>query len=308
MKLVRRTIMSAVLGILAGAAMSYAQTTVVPDGTTTVSPDNGGAVQRERAVDERVPSNQVVVKERVVERKVVERREEGEFYVAGFGGLTLGQGFSNVDGIGTGIPNGQAATTGFNTANSVIYGMKVGYFLPGRLNWLGFEMEGFNTTPNLKQQGDLPGSHLRVTTLAFNLMARKRLGCRTDDRTRYDSVRHATYDESGRHYEKNGQRYDGWSPEEENERCPLQVYAGVGPGIFFAQTSSSQFGQSSDLGEVGVNFLTGAKYFVHRNIAIFGEYKFNHAGFDFARTYSNTAGFQGNYSASHFILGLAAHF
>ncbi|HWF59462.1 MAG TPA: hypothetical protein VN666_04035 [Nitrospira sp.] len=293
--------MSGVLGILAGATMSYAQTTV-PDQPLLIDPDTGrtvqhDTVQRERAVDERV---QPVV----VEERVVERRYEGELYVAGFGGFTLGQGFSNVNGIGT------LATQNignFDTANSVIYGMKVGYFLPARLNWLGFEMEGFNTTPHLKQQDGLIGSNLRVTTLAFNVIARKRLGCRDDNREHYDRTRQATYDQYGRHYEKNGQHYDGWSPEDENERCPLQVYAGVGPAIFFTQTSNVN-GQSSDLGEVGVNFLTGAKYFVHRNVAIFGEYKFNHAGFDFARAYGTTAGIQGNYSASHFVGGLAVHF
>ena len=30
--------------------------------------------------------------------------------------------------------------------NSGVYGAKVGYFMPRRLNWLGLEMEGFNTT------------------------------------------------------------------------------------------------------------------------------------------------------------------
>ncbi len=221
-----RAAMSGVLGILAGATMSYAQTTVNPDGTT-MGPDSGRTVQREHVVDERVPNDRVVVEERVVER-----RHEGELYVAGFGGFTLGQGFSNVNGIGT------LATQNignFDTANSVIYGMKVGYFLPARLNWLGFEMEGFNTTPHLKQQDGLIGSNLRVTTLAFNVIARKRLGCRNDDREHYDRTRHATYDKYGRHYEKGGHHYDGWSPEDENERCPLQVYAGAGPAIFFSQ-------------------------------------------------------------------------
>ena len=299
MKKWMRRIMPGMLGILAGATMSYAQTTVLPDGATTVDPDSGRTVQRERAVDERVQPNRVVVEERVVEQ-----RHEGELYVAGFGGFTLGQGFSNVNGIGT------LATQNignFDTANSVIYGMKVGYFLPARLNWLGFEMEGFNTTPHLKQQDGLIGSNLRVTTLAFNVIARKRLGCREDRREHYDRIRNATYDKYGRHYEKNGHQYDGWSPEDENDRCPLQVYAGVGPAIFFSQTSNVN-GQSSDLGEVGVNFLTGAKYFVHRNVAIFGEYKFNHAGFDFARAYGTQSGIQGNYNASHFVGGLAVHF
>ena len=130
-----------------------------------------GVVRDGAVVEERGPRDRVVVEERVVER-----RHEGEFYVAGFGGFTLGQGFSNVNGIGT------LATQNignFETANSVIYGMKAGYFLPARLNWLGFEVEGFNTTPHLKQQDGLIGSNLRVTTLAFNVIARKRLGCRT---------------------------------------------------------------------------------------------------------------------------------
>src|SRR6185437_8644616 len=97
--------------------------------------------------------------------RVVERRPEGEFYVAGFGGFTLGHSFGNVEGRGT------LATQNidsFDLANSVIYGMKAGYFLPGRLNWLGFEVEGFNTTPHLEQNANFPGSYLRVTTLAFN--------------------------------------------------------------------------------------------------------------------------------------------
>jgi opacity protein-like surface antigen len=87
----------------------------------------------------------------------------------------------------------------------------------------------------------------------------------------------------------------------------LQVYAGVGPAIFFAETSN-QFGRSGDNGEVGVNALAGLKYFVHRNIAVFGEYKFNYAGFDFTQLQGTTAGVQGNYKASHFVGGLAIHF
>jgi len=289
-----RIIVSGILGLVAAANMALAQTTMAPDTGPLVPPD--------RAVrDERVPADRAVV----VEERVVERRPEGEFYVAGFGGFTLGQGFSNVDGRGTLATQNNLGN--LDTANSVIYGMKAGYFLPGRWNWLGLEVEGFNTTPNLKQQDGLIGSHLRVTTMAFNVIARKRLGCRNNNRDHYDRTRHATYDKYGRHYEKDGQHYDGWSPEDENERCPLQVYAGVGPAIFFAETSN-QFGRSGDAGEVGVNALTGIKYFVHRNVAIFGEYKFNYAGFDFTQNQGTTAGIQGNYKASHFVGGLAIHF
>ena len=184
--------------------------------------------------------------------------------------------------------------------------MKAGYFLPTRkLNWLGFELEAFNTTPHLEQQastlGPIPGSHLRVTTVALNVIARKRMAC--SDRNRHDRTRRTTVqDKDGRYYYD-----DDWSPEAENARCPLQVYAGAGPGIFFARTSN-QTGSSSENGEVGVNALAGLKYFVHRNVALFGEYKFNYAGFDFTEFATPAAGIQGNYKASHFIGGLAVHF
>lgn len=245
-------------------------------------------------MEERVPRDRVVVEERVVERK-----RPGELYVAGFGGWTLGHSFSNTNDGGASSAQGS-----FDLADSVVYGMKVGYFMPGRMNWLGVELEGFNTTPHLEQRDNVPGSHLRVTTLGLNLIARKRLACRADDRDHYDRTRHTTA------YEKDGRYYDDRTPVEENERCPLQVYAGAGPAIFFAETSN-QFGNSSEKGEVGVNALAGLKYFVHRNVAIFGEYKFNYAGFDFQQFQSTAAaaqGITGNYKASHFVGGLAVHF
>ena len=102
MKSMTRVVLSGVLSILAGVSLSYAQTTVpdrsptAPDGSPTVDPETGRQVQSERAVvGEGVPPDRVVVKERVVER-----RHEGETYVAGFGGFTLGHSFSNVDGTG----------------------------------------------------------------------------------------------------------------------------------------------------------------------------------------------------------------
>jgi hypothetical protein len=294
MKCMKRMVLSGVLGLLASATLSYAQTTIEPE---LGSPELGPNAPPERSIaDDRVPSKRVVVEERIVERK-----RSGELYVAGFGGFTLGHSFSNTEGRGT--LAGQAFDS-FDLANSVIYGMKIGYFHPGRLNWLGLEVEGFNTTPHLQQQTNVPGTYLRVSTLAFNVIARKRLGCRADERDSYDRTRRTTtHDKDGRPYYDEDER----TPTEENARCPLQVYAGVGPAIFFAETSN-QFGRSGDNGEVGVNALAGLKYFVHRNISVFGEYKFNYAGFDFSQLQGTTAGVQGNYKASHFVGGLAIHF
>src|SRR5690349_1601983 len=107
------------------------------------------------------------------------RERPGEAYVAGFGGVTLGHNFSDIEGTGAGAGLNQAD---IGLKNSVVYGGKIGYFMPGRLNWLGFEVEGFNTTPHLEQQGSVLGSHLRVTTVAVNLVARAQMAC-DDDRT-----------------------------------------------------------------------------------------------------------------------------
>jgi hypothetical protein len=295
MKSMTKGVVIGLLNILAGFSLSYAQIDA-PDRSQTVDPDRGRTAQPERAViDERMPSDRVVVEERVVERRRV-----GELYVAGFGGYTLGHSFSNTDGRGTLAAQDIGS---FDLADSVVYGMKIGYFHPGRLNWLGLEVEGFNTTPHLEQNANFPGSYLRVSTLAFNVIARKRLGCRAHDRDHSDRTRHtSSYEQDGRHHD-----YDEDTPQDKNARCPLQVYAGAGPAIFFAETSN-QFGRSTDNGEVGVNALAGLRYFVHRNMAIFGEYKFNYAGFDFTQIQGTTAGIQGEYKASHFVGGLAIHF
>jgi opacity protein-like surface antigen len=300
-----RVLFVGTLSVLAGATLSYAQMTVDPDAERTAprEPMRDERMPQEPIVQDPVAAERVVVQERVVERK-----RAGEVYVAGFGGFTLGHSFSNVAGRGT---LADQPVGDFDLANSVIYGMKVGYFHPGRLSWLGFEVEGFNTTPHMKQQNNFPGSNLRVATLAFNVIARTRLACRDrDDRdykrarqrtTSKDARQRTTSKDDGAHY------YEDDSTADDNAKCPLHVYAGAGPGIFFAETSN-QFGRSTDNAEVGVNAMVGMKYFMHRNVSVFGEYKYNYAGFDFTQLQGPTAGVQGNYSASHFVGGLAVHF
>ena len=163
---------------------------------------------------------------------------------------TIGHGFDNVEGTGlaSGINLGD-----IDLKDSGVYGAKVGYFMPRRLNWLGVEMEAFNTTPHLEQTAVagtvLPGAHLRVTTLAFNAIARAKMMCErhddqhqaptvSDDRTRRDTT-NSTY------------RY--------HDFCRLQPYAGVGLGVFFARASDAT-GSASDNGVPGLNALAGVRY------------------------------------------------
>ena len=58
---------------------------------------------------------------------------------------------------------------------------------------------------------------------------------------------------------------------------------------------------------MGLNALAGTKYFVNRHLAIYAEYKFNYAQFDFNQAQGQTAGLRGDYMASHVVGGLAWH-
>ena len=61
----------------------------------------------------------------------------------------------------------------------------------------------------------LPGSHLRVTTLVLNVIARTKLGCKSSD---YD---HNNTDN------RDDLHGSTWSSPDDNARCPLQLYGGV---------------------------------------------------------------------------------
>lgn len=287
--------------ILGGALTSFAQGGApVQEKSGEVGPRTHDSISHDREEADRGRDASVRSNERIVrEERVVERRREGEVYVGGFGGFTWGHSFSDVEGRGA--LAGQSFG-GRDLANSGVYGAKIGYFHPGRLNWLGLEVEGFNSTPHIEQGGGFPGAHLRVTTLAFNVIARTKVGCRNRDGARRHDGR---VDKDGT--VRDSEIRTDWSPLDDNLRCPLQLYAGAGPGIFFAETSN-QFGRSTDNGRVGLNALAGAKYFLTRNLAVYAEYKFNYAQFDFTQIQGSTAGLNGEYMASHVVGGLAMHF
>ncbi len=54
--------------------------------------------------------------------------------------------------------------------NSIVYGALLGNYI--RNGWFGFEAEVFNNTSHVKNLDDIPGFHLRVTTLALNIVPR----------------------------------------------------------------------------------------------------------------------------------------
>jgi hypothetical protein len=222
-----------------------------------------------------------------------EHHRPGEFYIGGFGGYTFGgSSFTNTQVFG--FP-----TRGFTLNDSGIYGLKIGYFLPDRMNWLGFEVEGFNTSPNVKPSTGpggipVPGASLRVTTMAFNAIIRGKFACGP---SRNEPSRRTTTES---HRDVYGHQEDLF--------CPLQPYVGAGLGVFFAHTNGIGGGNSdSDNAVPGFNGLAGVRYFLTEHIAVYGEYKYNRATFTFDR--ANTAGgLSGDYSVHNIVGGLSFHF
>jgi hypothetical protein len=269
-------------GLVAVPCSLMAQEPLMAQGPPTAEEQR--AKEAERAATQQAEQQREAERQREAARadKRHERDEPGELYVAGFGGYTMGHGFDNVEGTG--------ALSGTNLGDidlndSGVYGAKVGYFMPRRLNWLGVEMEAFNTTPHLEETALTTGAHLRVTTLAFNVIARAKMMC----------DRHDDHDRTGR---PAGDRHDF---------CRLQPYVGVGLGVFFARAKDST-GSASDNGVPGLNALAGVRYFFTERVAMFAEYKYNRATFDFDDIAGTAAGVKGDYSASHIVGGLSLHF
>lgn len=156
--------------------------------------------------------------------------------------------------------------------NSPMYGLKAGYFLE-RLKWLGVEGEFFYSNPHVKQQ-------TLSTTNPFQ----------------------PTLDVQGAHMRvavaalNLMARYPGGR---------FEPYVGVGPAIYWARFSSAGPVQrtASDT-TVGLNVLAGARFFLTKQIALFGEYKYNQATFDFG----GNVLLKGDYSANSVVGGLSVHF
>jgi opacity protein-like surface antigen len=90
-----------------------------------------------------------------------------EWYVAGDVGANFADRLTGISGT-NGLAGLQAPD--FDLKNSVSYGAKLGYF--AEHSWFGIEGEVLQTTPHIKNLDDVPGIHLRVTTIGVNFLAR----------------------------------------------------------------------------------------------------------------------------------------
>jgi opacity protein-like surface antigen len=92
-----------------------------------------------------------------------------EWYVAGDIGANFADRLTGISGTGD-LTGFEPRFPNFDLKNSVSYGAKLGYFRDH--SWFGIEGEVLQTTPHVKQLDDIPGIHLRVTTVGVNLLAR----------------------------------------------------------------------------------------------------------------------------------------
>ena len=98
-----------------------------------------------------------------------------EWYLAGTAGVNFADRINTIGGTGpqAGLPG---PLVDFDLKNSITYGGKAGYF-PGH-SWFGIEGEVLHTTPHIKSLprtatlDEVPGVHLRLTTIGANFIAR----------------------------------------------------------------------------------------------------------------------------------------
>ena len=190
-------------------------------------------------------------------------------YIGLYGGLTLPERLQDVRGI-----EGASGVTlsDLKLARSTILGAKLGFFRSPK-SWLGVETEFFYTNPHMKQQ-DITFTVLGVPTPPVNFVGAH--------------VRMATWALNLI------ARYPG-------ER--FQPYAGIGLGIFWARISGPDIGTSADTSP-GLNALGGMRFALTERLALFGEYKYNQAAFDFGRNVTLYT----LYQAHHFVGGLSFQF
>lgn len=205
---------------------------------------------------------------------------DAEPYIAGQAGVAFPRALSDVelDQIPTPTTPEGTRSSDLALANSGVYGAKVGYYFES-LKWLGVEGEFFQLAPNVKQQvvsetlpGGAttntlkPGANLIVNTIALNVMVRAQFG-------------------------------------------RLEPYVGVGPAGFIAQLNMNnrELGREPlaiSSGRLGVNVEAGLRYRFLNHLAVFGEWKFNHAQFQF----NSPAHVDATYAVHFFVVGVGYHF
>jgi opacity protein-like surface antigen len=204
-----------------------------------------------------------------------------ESYVAGQLGMTFPQSLSNGEVTQHGI-GGIDISSDQSLKNSLMLGAKLGHYF-SRARWIGIETGLSFANPHIKA-GSLtfsgPGGSLTTGTLP------------------------------GVH-----QRMIIWDVATLMFRYPgyrLQPYAGVGPALFFADLSGSDSSPGQSATAIGLNAEIGARYYITRRWALFGEGQYHRARLGYTSNDDDATadpfGFRATYSAFTLSLGLSYHF
>ena len=202
-----------------------------------------------------------------------------ETYVAGQLGMTFPQSLS--DGKVTQEPIGGLDLSEQPLKNSFMLGGKLGHYFT-QARWIGIETGLSFANPHVKE-GALtfsgPGG-----TLSSN----------------FTGVHHRMiiWDMATLMFRYPGNRF--------------QPYVGIGPALFLAKLSGPDAppGQSATM--IGLNAELGARYFITRSWALFGEGQYHRARLGYTSNDDNGAadpfGFRATYSALTLSVGVSYHF
>lgn len=198
---------------------------------------------------------------------------KAEMYVAGQVGANIPSSLSNVEYSAFGVTVGG---NDLSLQDSLMYGAKAGYYFDSlkfqNFN-LGVETEAFNATPHIKQQNYTIGG-VNLGTLP-GLTNRVLTWAPVNIVVRYQAG-------------------------------ALEPYAGVGLGVFFSRISDGTDSSSST--DVGLNTQLGVRYRVTTNVALFGEWKFNHTNISHDSFLGSGLNVSADYNAHNLVFGVGYHF
>ena len=203
-----------------------------------------------------------------------------ETYVAGQFGMTFPQALSSGDVTQHGI-GGLTIDSDQSLKNSLMLGAKLGHYFT-RARWIGIETGLSFANPHVKE-GPLTfsgsgGSASGIFPGVHNRMI--------------------IWDVATLMF-----RYPGYR---------LQPYVGIGPALFLAKASGSDALPGQSATDIGLNAEIGARYYITRRWALFGEGQYHRARLGYISNDDNAAadpfGFRATYSALTLSLGISYHF
>lgn len=202
-----------------------------------------------------------------------------ESYVAGQLGITFPQSLSGGDVTQHGL-------AGFSVSDqaqkdSIMFGAKVGHYF-SKTKWIGIESGLSFANPHIKE-GNLTLSNSNGAASGT-----------------FGGVHHRMiiWDMATLIFRYPGHR--------------LQPYVGVGPALFFGKLSGPDAPPGQSATALGLNVEGGARYYITRRVALFGEMQYHHARLGYTSNDDNDAadpfGFRATYSAITMSIGASFHF